>query len=180
MSFYGSRPNTGASYHSGSGSRASTPSGSSERPSGVKKQSSFASLSSIFNKSNSNSSIGMSSKEARRAGSPPPAPPPPVTLGRQDLKEYLLKQDSNPSLQGVVRLGNICYQEIAGKGLIPRSPEMCHHTALLFEWANQRNGQLLTPEEQKKLGYCHYAAWCNSGIVAEVCGDLCVQTYCAM
>ena len=62
----------------------------------------------------------------------------------------------------------MCFEGIEGHGLHPRAPEMCLPVALLLEYANQKNPQLLTPPEHKKLGFSHYHAWCNGGIVAEV------------
>ena len=156
----------GSDTHSNSNSRSSTPT-LSKTPS-IKKMSSFASLSTMFKKS-SNSMLPTSPKSSARRPEKAVPKKPPTGLNRQDLKIFLTDQGDNPSLEGVVRLGNLCFDEVEGKGLQGRSPGMYHHTALLLEWANHRNTGLLTPTEQKTLGISHYHDWRNRGIVAEVC-----------
>jgi hypothetical protein len=142
----------------------------SPKPLPIKKQSSFSSFSSSISRtfSKNNLQLPTSPKASAKRQEILIPDPPPKDLNRQELKDFLLAQRDNPSLEGVVRLGNMCYAEIEGHGLHPRAPEMCHHAALLLEWANRKNTQLLTPTEQKNLGFSHYHAWCNSGIIAEV------------
>lgn len=135
----------------------------------IKKQSSFEALTAKFTKKSSYTNMPTSPKSsAKRPDEAPTPPKPPTSLNRQGLKDFLLAQENNPSLDGVVRMGNMCFEEIDGHGLYPRLPEICYPTALLLEFANHRNPVLLTPLEQRKLGFSHYHAWCNGGIVAEV------------
>lgn len=136
----------------------------------IKKQFSFEAMASRFGKKTSDLVLSVPTSPKSSAKSPVSRPPeqPPSSLNRQQLKDFLLAREENPSLEGVVRLGNLCFQEIEGHGLHPRAPEMCQYSALLLEYANQRKAQLLTPVEQRNLGFSHYHAWCTGGIVAEV------------
>jgi hypothetical protein len=133
----------------------------------IKKQSS--SLSQFFSKSQqmlSSKSLALSPTHSRKEKIKPAAIPP-SSLSRQELQDFLVTQGTNPSLEGVIRLGNMCYLDIEGHGLHPRSPEMCYHSAVLLQWVNNLNGPL-NAVDQNHLAFSHYQAWLNSGIIAEV------------
>lgn len=89
-------------------------------------------------------------------------------MDRPELKAYLRAHHEDASTtNNVIRLGNLCYNELQCHGLETRTPEMFYHAACLLEWANHRDGEL-SFEDYRKLAHAHYHAWLTSGIVGEV------------